>query len=56
MRYERQKKMYWQEHFLPVINTNGLALAKSKAQLIAFINEALHQPEEMLHIRRIQIN
>ena len=41
------KKMYWQEHFLPVINTKGFALAESKEQLISFINEALHQPEKM---------
>lgn len=39
--------MYWQEHFIPIMKTNGLSLARSKEQLIAFINEALHTPEEM---------
>ncbi len=41
------KKMYWQEHFIPVLKTNGLALANSRQELIGFINEALHHPEEM---------
>ncbi|CAF0783421.1 unnamed protein product [Rotaria sordida] len=41
------KNMYWQEHFLPIINTKGLSLAESKEQLFDFINEALHNPENM---------
>jgi hypothetical protein len=41
------KKMYCQEHFLPVLKTNGLALANSRAALIGFINEALHHPAKM---------
>jgi hypothetical protein len=39
--------MYWQEHFIPIMKTNGLSLARSKEQLVAFINEALHMPQEM---------
>jgi hypothetical protein len=41
------KKMYWQEHFLPVIKVNGIALANNKNELIALINEALLNPTQM---------
>lgn len=41
------KGMYWQEHFIPIMQTNGLALANSKHQLITLINEALHHPQSM---------
>lgn len=41
------KRMYWQEHFMPVINVNGIALANSKEQLVEYINEALEKPQQM---------
>ncbi len=41
------KNMYWQEHFRPVINVNGISLAYSKKQLIEYVNEALEHPEQM---------
>lgn len=37
--------MYFQEHFLPVTNSGGLAIASSREQLISFVNEALLHPE-----------
>jgi hypothetical protein len=39
------RKMYFQEHFLPVINSNVLYLAHSKEHLIHLINETLNDPE-----------
>jgi hypothetical protein len=35
------QKMYYQEHFLPIIRVNGVSLAKSKTELIEFINQGL---------------
>ncbi len=40
-------KMYYQEHFVPILNTKGLSLAKSKTELIDLINEALYNPDSM---------
>ena len=37
------QKMYLQEHFLPVVKTGKLMLAKSKEQLIQYINQALNE-------------
>jgi len=39
------KQMYFQEHFMPVVETNALKLATSKQELIDHINNALEQPE-----------
>lgn len=36
---------YKQDHFMPIINTGGLSLAHSKAQLIELVNLALEKPE-----------
>ncbi|HMZ45211.1 MAG TPA: CDP-glycerol glycerophosphotransferase family protein [Chitinophagaceae bacterium] len=35
------KGMYWQEHFIPVLKVNGIALANSKQELIELTNKAL---------------
>lgn len=40
--------MYLQEHFIPIINTGGLLLAKSKRQYIDYINETLRHPENFI--------
>ena len=37
--------LYKQKHFQPILKTNGLRLATSKADLISFINEALISPQ-----------
>jgi hypothetical protein len=39
------RQMYFQEHFIPVIQTGGLQLAESKQQLVEYVNKALEQPE-----------
>lgn len=39
------QNMYLQDHFKPIINSNGLLLAKSKNQLIQFINDTLKNPK-----------
>ncbi len=39
------RRMYLQDHFLPIIETNGLTLANSKAQLIQYVNDALERPD-----------
>jgi hypothetical protein len=40
-------QMYWQEHFIPIMKTKGLALANSKSEMIDLINEALYEPLRM---------
>jgi hypothetical protein len=40
------KNMYFQKHFQPVIEGNGIALADSREMLIEQINEALASPEK----------
>jgi hypothetical protein len=40
------RRIYYQEHFLPIVNTGGLALAHSKEELIRLVNEALEKPEK----------
>jgi hypothetical protein len=42
----RLRKIYYQEHFLPIIHTGGLALAHSKNELVRLVNEALDVPEK----------
>ncbi len=37
--------MYMQQHFLPIIKTNGLKLASSRQEMVSFINEGLLAPE-----------
>jgi hypothetical protein len=37
--------MYQQDHFKPILKTNGLRLATSKEEMISSINEALQKPE-----------
>lgn len=39
------QQLYWQEHFVPVMQTKGLMLAKSEQELIMHVNKALLQPE-----------
>jgi hypothetical protein len=41
---KRLQYIYEQEHFLPILNTGGLALAHSKEQLIQLVNRALETP------------
>lgn len=36
---------YYQEYYLPVMETNGVALAHSRKEMIDFINDALLHPE-----------
>jgi hypothetical protein len=38
------QQMYNQEHFLPVIETEGLMLATSKEQFIGYVNKSLEEP------------
>lgn len=38
------KSMYYQEYFLPVMETNGLAHAYSRQELIDYVNDALKNP------------
>jgi len=40
--------MYSQEHFIPIVNTGGLLLAKSRKQLIDFVNETLKNPRNFI--------
>lgn len=44
----RLYKMYWQEHFAPIMQTGAVPLAKSKEELIRHINNALHINSESL--------
>jgi hypothetical protein len=37
--------MYWQEHFIPVLKVNGIALANSKQELIRITNDFLNNPK-----------
>lgn len=39
------EQLYWQEHFVPVMQTNGLMLARSEEELVMHVNKALQQPE-----------
>jgi hypothetical protein len=38
------QQLYWQEHFVPVMQTKGLMLAKSEQELIMHVNKALSEP------------
>jgi len=38
------QQLYWQEHFVPVMQTKGLMLATSERELIMHVNKALLQP------------
>jgi len=40
------KSMYYQEYFLPVMQTKGLAHAYNRQQLIDYVNDALANPEK----------
>jgi len=40
--------MYSQEHFIPIIKTGGLLLAKSRKEYIGYINEALKYPAKFV--------
>lgn len=40
----RLYKIYWQEHFVPIMQTNTLALAKSAGELVSLINNNLNNP------------
>lgn len=39
------RNMYYQEHFIPIMNTGGLMLATSKQKLIEYVNSALENPQ-----------
>lgn len=39
------KSMYFQEYFLPIMQTNGVLHANNKQELISFINDSLMNPE-----------
>ena len=43
------EQMYWQEHFVPVMQTGGLMLARSAGELIAHIIAALQNPAAYTH-------
>ncbi len=45
---KRLYKMYWQEHFAPIMQTGAVQLAKSKEELIEHINSAMHVPQDSL--------
>jgi len=45
-------QMYRQEHFLPILETGGLALANSKVELIQLINESLSRPHDNSNSRK----
>lgn len=38
------EQMYWQEHFVPVMQTGGLMLARSADELVQHVNNALQNP------------
>lgn len=40
------KSMYYQEYFLPIMQTNGVLHANNRAELIQFINDALAAPDK----------
>ena len=42
----RLRKIYYQEHFLPIMHTGALVLAHSKEELIRLVNEALEMPQK----------
>ncbi|MCW3110759.1 MAG: hypothetical protein JWQ09_5265 [Segetibacter sp.] len=42
------QNMYMQEHFIPIIKTGGLLLAKSRKNYIDYINETLRNPEKFI--------
>ncbi len=42
------KSMYYQEYFLPIMQTNGVLHANSRIELIQFINDALTHPEKYI--------
>ncbi|MBA4198269.1 MAG: hypothetical protein C0459_12015 [Chitinophaga sp.] len=39
---------YYQEYYLPIMNTNGLSVAKSRKELINYVNDALKHPENYI--------
>ncbi len=39
---------YYQEFYLPIMNTNGLAVAHSRKELIDYVSEALQHPEHFI--------
>jgi len=49
---KKLKQMYRQEHFLPILETGGLALANSKEELIQMIGESLAMPQLKSNERR----
>ncbi len=42
------RNLYYQEHFVPIVNTNGIAMADDRNKLIDLINEALIHPEKFI--------
>jgi hypothetical protein len=44
----RLRRLYYQEHFLPIMQTGGLALGRSKHEFIQLVNEALEKPERFV--------
>ncbi|HPM30071.1 MAG TPA: CDP-glycerol glycerophosphotransferase family protein [Chryseolinea sp.] len=46
------KRMYWQEHFLPIVKTGGLSLADSKEELIQMVAESLDKPNDKRNARK----
>lgn len=42
------KSMYYQEYFLPIMQTNGVLHANNRAELIQFVNDALAHPEQYI--------
>lgn len=50
------KQMYYQEHFLPIVNNKGVALAENEQDLICLINKALSKPEEMSSVCNKVVN
>jgi len=42
------KSMYYQEYFLPIMQTNGLAHAYSRRELIDYVNDALQNPQKYI--------
>jgi hypothetical protein len=39
------EKMYFQEHFVPIMKTGAVKLARSKEELVALTNKALQEPD-----------
>lgn len=43
------KQMYSQEHFIPILKTNGIQLAESRKEMIHFVNGALKNPDRQIN-------